>query len=96
MAQSGASHWSERDSGELWLADGHNIGEQDDITTPETTSNNKTICSQHFNGGFTIEGINVLPQMTLPFICKKYYVSTTYPNEIFNAKFVNLFLNSQP
>ena len=75
MAQSGASHWSERDSGELWLADGLNTGDQDDITTPETTSNNKTICSQHFNGGFTIEGINVLPQMTLPFICKNCFVS---------------------
>ena len=57
MAQSGASYWSERDNGELRLADGVDTGEQDDITTPETTSNNNTICSQHFNGGLTIEGI---------------------------------------
>lgn len=43
------------------------IEELDDITTPET-SNNNTICSQHFNGGLAIHWIYVLPQMTLTFI----------------------------
>ena len=74
-----------------WWVD---TGERDDITTPETTSNNNTICSQHFNGGLAIEGIYVLPQMTLPFICMELTQSlhslTTFLNwcSVFSSAYI--------